>query len=258
LLQPLNVPIRPKIIRNDATGKYVLMAALISPDFNAFNDVIVATADAPAGPYELRGKLGWEGKPNQTSAEVWKNSWGYSTADQPERIRGFDLGLFKDAGGKAYLMVGHEEVFIYELSSDYLSAVRVQKMEGAHGEAPALIKAGDTYYLICSLLTGWAPNENVYFTSPSIRGPWEPKGPFARGPKQETTFDSQVCYLLPVAGKSNAFIFIADNFHVASDREIPDMREATHVWLPVELDSDARTLVVNWQDEWDPSVPTNG
>ena len=47
LLQPTNLLVRPKVVKNDATGKYIMMAGLISPDFETFNDVVYAEADRP-------------------------------------------------------------------------------------------------------------------------------------------------------------------------------------------------------------------
>jgi len=255
LLQPLNPLVRPKIIKNDTTGKFVLMATLTAPDFNAFNDVVVAVSDSPAGPYTLQGKLGWNGTPNQSG--LWNPVWKEAATDAPTRIRGFDMGLYKDDDGKAYLMTTHIECFLYELSDDYLSVTRVQKMEGAEGEAPAVFKAAGTYFLVTSRLTGWAPNQNTYFTASSIHGPWTPCGPFAQGPGEKTTFESQVSFILPVADKPNAFIFMGDRFHAVSDFEIPDMGQATHVWLPIDLDLKARSMQVVWRDEWNLSVFAN-
>lgn len=252
LLQPLNGLVRPKIIRNDATGKYVLMAALTCPDFNTFNDVIVAEGSSPVGPFELKGKLGWQGTPNQ--AGLWTRLWQQAAADPPARIRGFDMGLFKDDDGKAYLITMHGDACMYELSEDYLSVKSVSRMEGAEGEAPAMFKADGTYYLLTSRMSGWAPNQNTYFTSKSIRGPWQQKGPFARGQKEQTTFDAQVTFVLPVAGRPNAFIFMADLFNSVSATTIPDLHKATHVWLPITLDSHNQSMTVTWKDEWALSV----
>ncbi|MCE0524162.1 MAG: family 43 glycosylhydrolase [Methylacidiphilales bacterium] len=252
LLQPLNALVRPKIIKNDASGKYVLMAALTAPDFNSFCDIVVAEGDSPTGPFKLRGKVGWKGAPNQSG--LWNRTWSGAVNDPPTRIRGFDMGLFKDDDGKAYLIVSRGDAFLYELSADYLSAIRVQQMEAAEGEAPALFRAAGTYFLVTSQLTGWKANQNNYFTASSIRGPWTPRGPFAKGPQEKTTFDSQVYFVLRVADKPNAFIFMGDNFHAVSDLEIPDMRKATHVWLPIELDLKKLSMEVPWRDQWDLSV----
>jgi hypothetical protein len=253
LLQPLNALIRPKVLKCPGTGKFVLMAALISPDFNHVNDVVVAEADRPEGPFQFRGKLGWTGKPNETSAALWKGEWDDAATDAPERIRGFDMSMFQDADGKGYLLTSHQTVLLYELSNDYLSAKKVQKLAGPRGEAPAIILEKETYFLVCSQLTGWAPNQNLYWTAPALTGPWTARGPFAQGPKAETTFDSQTTFILPVADKPGRYIFMADNFHVISDREIKDMHRATHVWLPIDLDPAAQTLRVTWRDAWSPA-----
>jgi len=252
LLQPLNGLVRPKVIRNNTTGKYVMMAALTSPDFETFNDIVVAVGDSPVGPFELRGKLGWLGTPNMKG--LWTRVWKQAATDKATRIRGFDMGLFKDDDGKAFLMVAHGDVFIYELSEDYLSVARVERMDGVEGEAPAMFKADGTYYLLTSRLSGWAPNQNTYFTAGSIWGPWKQGGPFAKGPKEQTTFDSQVTFVLPVANKPNAFIFMADLFHCVSGTDVPDLRKAVHVWLPIELDRRNHSIHVIWKNQWDMSI----
>jgi hypothetical protein len=267
LLLPLNLVVRPKVIKNDATGKYILMAGLISPDFGIFNDVIYAVADRPEGPFTLMGKLGWCGKPNATG--LWTGPWAEGTgirkfewapadSDAPERIRAFDTTLYKDDDGKAYLITAHSRVLAYELSADYTCAAHVEVMQGAEGEAPAVFKDRGTYYLLASRLTGWYPNRNSYFTATSIHGPWTPRGPFAKGPGAETTYGGQTTFVLPVAGKPHAFIFMADRFGDASDKAFPDFKTATHIWLPIEIDAANHALTVNWQDAWDlPVFPSS-
>ena len=249
LLQPLNGLIRPKIIKNDQTGRYILMAALTAPDFESFNDIVFADADSPTGPFIFRGKLTWQGTPGP--AGLWAPQWKQAAGDPPSRIRGFDMTLFKDEDGKAYLLTAHHDVFLYELAEDYLSVTRVAKLPEVEGEAPAMFKAHGTYYLLTSRLTGWAPNRNTYYTAPTIHGPWTPRGNFATGPHEETTFNSQVAYVLPVAGKPDAFIFIADRFGATSDVLVHDFQQATHIWLPIQLNPLQKSLQVTWRDSWD-------
>ncbi len=260
LLQPANLLVRPKVIRNDRTGKYVLMAALTAPDFETVNDVVYAEADRPQGPFRFMGKLGWCGKPN--AAGLWAGPWAAGTgrrdsewksaaSDSPERIRAFDMTLFKDDDGKAYLITAHSRVLLYELGASYTCAAHVEIMQGAEGEAPALLKDRGTYYLLASRLTGWFPNQNTYFTSSSIDGPWTPRGPFAKGSRQQTTYDGQTTFILRVQAKLHAFIFMADRFGAVSGADIPDFTVATHIWLPIEIDPVKRALTVNWKDTWD-------
>lgn len=263
LLQPLNLVVRPKVVKNDATGKYIMMAGLISPDFDVFNDVIYAEADRPEGPFRLMGKLGWCGKPNATG--LWTGpwepgtgqkdaQWGAAAGDAPDRIRAFDTTLYKDDDGKAYLITAHSRILAYELSADYTCASRVEVMRGAEGEAPALFKDRGTYYLLASRLTGWFPNRNSYFTSSSIHGPWTAQGPFAKGPGEETTYGGQTTFVLKVEGKPHAFIFMADRFGDASGHDFPDFKTATHIWLPIEIDAATHRMTVNWRRSWDLSV----
>ncbi|MGD0731523.1 MAG: family 43 glycosylhydrolase [Terracidiphilus sp.] len=263
LLLPLNLVVRPKVIKNDATGKYIMMAGLISPDFDAFNDVVYAIASRPEGPFRLMGKLGWCGSPNASG--LWKGPWAHgsgistfqwatSASDPPDRIRAFDTTLYKDDDGKAYLITAHSRVLAYELSADYTCAAHVEVLQGAEGEAPAVFKDRGTYYLLASRLTGWFPNRNTYFTASSIHGPWTPQGPFAKGEGEETTYSGQTTFVLPVAGEPHAFIFMADRFGDAASHDFPDFKKATHVWLPIEIDAETHGITVNWKDAWSLSV----
>ncbi len=252
LLQPANLLVRPKVIKDHATGKFILMAALTAPDFESVSDVVYAVADQPLGPFRWMGKLGWCGKPN--AAGLWAGVWEQAKSDAPERIRGFDMTLYTDGDGKSFLLTAHTRILAYELGAGSTCASHVEVMQGATGEAPALFKDRGTYYLLTSQLTGWAPNRNQSFTSPSIHGPWTPRGPFAHGPGEETTFDGQTTFVLPVQGKPHAFIFMADRFGAVSDTDIPDFTRATHIWLPIEIDAARHTLTVNWRDTWDLSA----
>ena len=263
LLQAANLLVRPKVIKNDSTGKYILMAGLISPDFETLNDVVYAEANRPEGPFRFMGKLGWCGKPNASG--FWTGPWAEGTGlqvfawkqaagDAPDRIHAFDSTLYKDDDGKAYLITAHSRVLAYELNADYTCATHVEIMQGAEGEAPALFKDRGTYYLLASRLTGWYPNPNSYFTSSSIHGPWTPRGTFAKGLGEQTTFDGQTTFVLPVEGKPHAFIFMADRFGATTGEDIPDFTVATHIWLPIEIDAAKHALTVNWRCAWDLSV----
>jgi hypothetical protein len=240
LAHPTNLPaenmlIRPKVIKNDKTGKYVMMAALTSPDFATTNDIIVATGDTATGPFTVN--------------RVFTPPGG-----------AYDMGLYKDDDGKAYLITAHDWVKISELSDDYLSIKTTTTVSGATGEAPAIFKSNGMYYFVGSQLTGWAPNANHYSTASSILGPWTPKGTFATGLGSENTFASQTTFVLPVADRENSFIFMADRTNAINGAVINDLGAMTHVWLPVTLDQDAKTMTVPWRDQWDlgvfpPAVP---
>ncbi len=249
LLQPLNLIGRPNIIKCEMTGKYILFGVLLSPDFQTINDVIWAVSDSPVGPYEFQGKLQWANSPSLTG-DIWKSEKQTGKRDPPERIRGWDMKIFKDEDQKAYLIVGHGDTYIYELSNDYTFVVKGALMEGAEGEAPALLKDNHTYYLFESRLSGYKANCNTYFTSDNVWGPWEPKGKFASGPDEETTFKSQVAHVFSLAGRPGKNIFISGKYSEISGSEVPDFLEFRHIWLPLEINRENKTVVVRWRDQW--------
>ena len=158
------------------------------------------------------------------------------------------------------LILGRIDCVIYELSEDYLSAVRVGRMEGAEGEAPAMFRIGrNWYYLVTSRLDLLAGRriENTYFTSSSIWGPWTPRGPFAEATARkgnDRRLESAGLLLsCPSQGKPDSFIFFGDVFNATDSRLIADLRKAIHVWLPIELKKFAKdhSMCVPWRDEWD-------
>ncbi len=243
LLQPLNGLFRPKVIKNDKTGKYILMAALISPDYNIYNDIIYAVSERPTGPFEFKGKLLWHCSSNISG--MWNNVWPVAVNDPPERIRGWDMTLFKDSDNKAYLIVSHDISLIYELSDDYQSVVKCEIMHGTKGgEAPVMFKHRGMYYFVQSGLSGWNPNSNFYCVSSSIDGPWENKGTFARGTKENTTFDSQVNFVLNLEENHDDLIFMADRFNLKF------LNQSTYIWLPIEFNVEKHTMSVKWQKQW--------
>lgn len=220
--------IRPKVIRNDKTGKYVMMAALTSPDFTT-NDIVVATSDSPTGNFAVNS--------------IFTPPGG-----------AFDMTLYKDDDGKAYLVTAANWVKVSELSDDYLSIKTTTTVSGVSGEAPAIFKSHGTYYFLNSQTTGWAPNANHYSTATSITGPWTYKGEFATGDGASDTFASQTTFVLPVAGREDSFIFMADRTNATSGTTIADLGAMTHVWLPISLDVMTGTMTVPWRSDWDLDV----
>lgn len=77
----------------------------------------------------------------------------------------------------------------------------------------------------------------------AIWGPWRELGNPCHGADAATTFHSQSAFVIPVASKSGAFIFMADRW---DKRDLPKSR---YVWLPVQFKGDAPD--VEWLDQWD-------
>lgn len=220
--------LRPKAIKNDKTGKYVLMAQMCAHDWS-HNDILVATSDSPTGPFKVD--------------HVFTPPGG-----------AYDITLYKDLDGKAYLITSHEWVKVHELNDDYLSIKKTVQVEGVLGEAPAVFRYDGVYYLLTSHLTGWAPNPNKYSVASSIWGPWQPKGTFCTGPGSENTFAAQTTHVLPLADRKGRFIFMADRTNAKTAALIDDLGKMTHVWLPISLDPVAKTIRVPWRDQWNLGV----
>ena len=58
----------------------------------------------------------------------------------------------------------------------------------------------------------------------------------------DTTFGGQSTYVLPVYGKENAFIFMADKWNPK------DLKDSRYLWLPVQFKKDQP--FIEWKDEW--------
>ena len=179
---------------------------------------------------------------------IWRSSatttWPtYPPAGQMAR----DQTVYVDTDGRAYHIFASEDnltLHIAELTPDFTAHTGryVRVAPAGHNEAPALFRRGNTYWMITSGCTGWAPNEARMFSAPSIWGPWTQHPNPCRGPKAELTFMGQSTYILPVAGKEDAFIFMAD---IWRPRHPSDAR---YIWLPITFENDVP--VVEWRDRW--------
>ncbi len=195
---------RPKLLRNDATGEYIIYMH----NWTGEGNVCYATSSNVKGPYIYRGLL--------------------RTA-QGKGLHGGDLNVFKDDDGKAYLL--ETEARIFRLSDDYKSvddkpAAKPISQSGL--EAPAMFKANGTYYFLCSHMSWWDSNDNLYATASAINDKWQEQGCFA--PKGTHTWNSQTTDVLPIQGKTaTLYIFMADRWcdsHLMS---------TTNVWQPLTL-----------------------
>ncbi|KAI4382112.1 hypothetical protein MLD38_008116 [Melastoma candidum] len=217
-LHKTNVLERPKVIYNDKTGKYVMWMHVDDANYTKAS-VGVAISDYPTGPFD------------------------YLYSKRPHGFESRDMTIFKDSDGTAYLVYSSEdnsELHIGPLTRDYLDVTNVVKrvLVGEHREAPALFKHRNTYYMITSGCTGWAPNEALAHAAESVLGPWETLGnPCVGGNKMYrlTTFFAQGTFVLPLPGVPGSFIFMADRWNPA------DLRDSRYVWLP---------LIVGGKADW--------
>jgi len=261
---------RPKVIYNEKTGKFVMWfhLELKGQGYDAARTAL-AVSDSPTGPYvyqkSLRPNAGiWpinfnEKWKNKTIIEKdlkgWSDEWKKEVAEGLFTRRDFeggqmarDMTLFVDDDGKAYHIHSSEEnltLHISELTDDYQEFTGKWAIlePGGHNEAPAVFKQNGKYYMITSGCTGWDPNAARSFVAEDIFGPWTPLGNPALGKDADKTFYSQSTYILPVAGKPSAFIFMADRW---TPKNAIDGR---YVWLPIEMENDKP--VIRYRKEWD-------
>ncbi|KAJ6119002.1 hypothetical protein N7471_013622 [Penicillium samsonianum] len=211
---------RPKVLRNDKTGKYVMWMHVDSPDYTDARTG-VATSDTVCGEYTYQGS--------------------FRPLDKQSR----DIGLFKDDDGSGYLLTEDREygTRIMKLTDDYLGIKEITfGFEGVWAESPAFVKRSDTYYIFGSWMTGWAPNDNIYSTATSLSGPWSSWASFA--PAGSKTHLSQTSYILPLG--TNGAIYMGDRWVEHN------LAASTYVWLPLIIDG--TTVTLNWHDSWSVDV----
>lgn len=214
---------RPKVIYNPQTGQFVMWfhLELRGQGYDAAR-AAVAVSDTPTGPFTFVHSF----RPNGNMSR--------------------DMGLFVDDDGSAYHIYASDDNFdlrLALLTDDYLSpTTRDSLLFREHREAPALFKYQGRYYLFTSACTGWDPNRAVLHVANNLFGPWTPLGDPMRGPHSDITFDAQSTFVLPVVGKADAFIFMADRWKRG------DLIDSRYIWLPVRLDESIP--YVRWEDEW--------
>lgn len=267
---------RPKVIYNKKTNKFVMWFHLELKDQGYYAARSgVAVSDTPVGPFTFIESV----RPNKgfwpvNVMEFHKRPVADSVKDRycggkgclPAHVdsvnilgRDFekgqmarDMNLFVDDDGKAYHLYSSEEnstLHIAELSDDYLSHTGryARAFPDRYMEAPAILKTSEgKYYFIGSDCTGWDPNAARSASSNHIFGPWEESGNPCAGDDSLTTFHSQSTYILPVHGKKDAFIFMADRWNPE------DPIDGKYIWLPVRFAENK--IILEWMDKWDLSV----
>ncbi len=261
---------RPKVIYNERTQKFVMWfhLELKGQGYGAARTA-VAVSDSPTGPYHyvrsFRPNAGvwpqnfeeeWkQPQAGEDSLKWWTKDWYaavrsglYVRRDYDKGQMSRDMTLYVDDDGTAYHIHSAESnltLHISELTPDYLdfTGQYTFMMPAGHNEAPAVFKYEDYYYMIASGCTGWDPNEARSYRSTSIFGPWESLGNPCVGKDAKLTFFSQSTYILPVAGKENAFIYMGDRWRPKNPKD------GRYIWLPLTVENGKPLL--KWQEEWD-------
>jgi hypothetical protein len=216
---------RCKVMKCPKTGEYVMY---MHADTLTYKDQFVGYAISKkiTGPYEFKGALLFNGKP----------------------IRKWDMGTFQDTDGSGYVLIHGGE--IYKLGDDYKSVVEQINANMTLGfESPTMLKKDGLYYFVGSHLTSWERNDNYYYTSNSIKGPWISRGLLA--PEGSLTWNSQTTFVLPIEGtKDTTYMFIGDRWSFPKQAS-----SATYVWQPL-LISGTSLSMPTYQEGWQINVST--
>lgn len=200
---------RPKVVYNKKTKKFVMWMHVDANDYS-YSRAGVATSDLPQGPYTYLGSV------------------------QPNGQMSRDMTLFADDDDKAYLIYSSESnkiMHVCLLSDDYLTpTAKYSRITTAtNREAPAIFKFNHKYYLITSDCTGWSPNPASYAVAENLLGKWKQMGNPCKGTGANTTFKSQSTFVLPMPGKMDMFIFMADRWNKLN------LEDSKYVWLPLKM-----------------------
>lgn len=214
---------RPKVIYNKKTKKFIMWFHLeLKGQGYAAARAGVAIADRATGPFR------------------------YIESFRPNGNMSRDMGLFVDEDETAYHIYSSDENYtlrIAKLTDDYLKPTKADSfLFRKHQEAPAIFKYNEKYYLITSGCTGWAPNQASIHEATNIMGPWKFMGDPMKGPNALLTFGGQSTFVLPIQGKKDAFIFMAD---IWKPKNLQDSR---YIWLPIKLTSEKP--MIEWKDNW--------
>lgn len=228
---------RPKVLF-DAARKRFVMHFKLYPKGKGYDTAFlgVALSERPSGPFRYSHRFLSAGSPKGSG----------------------DFSVQRDLDGKLYHLAVRkpDKAFcLTELLPDGTGATdRVSVLEGipAHTEAPAFVRHENHLYLIGSGSTGWDPNAARSFRAPGFAGPYTDLGNPCRGVNPhrslgpELSFGGQISFILPVVGKTNAYIAMFDLWHPA--RAI----DGIYAWLPLFFENGKP--VIEWRSEWDLSV----
>ena len=221
---------RAKLLHNTATGQFVMWMHFEGLNAYSTAEVGYATCSSIGGDYTFHSHF------------------------RPMGIDSRDINVYQDDNGKAYLICtteGNQSVSLFELNESYTGIVR-EVYRGSAGndmecEGHAIIKSGGYYFWMMSWCTGWDFNDNHYFYSQSLAGPWLAGGNIAVSTTH--TYESQVGFAVTVKGSdATTFLYTGDRWSV------PNYSMSRIVLLPVEISG--TKLNVKWQDQYNINTQT--
>lgn len=221
---------RAKLLHNKKTGQFIIW--MHYEGYNAYSvaEVAYATCNTIGGNYTLRSHF------------------------RPMNIDSRDLNVYQDNDGKAYLICttkGNQNVSLFELDENYTGIVkevyRGNASDDMECEGHAIIRTGGYYFWLMSWCTGWDFNDNRYFYSKTLAGPWTSGGNVAV--TNTHTYESQVGFAVPVTGtETTTFLYMGDRWSVNN------YAMSRIVMLPISVSG--TKLNVAWNDQWNIDTKT--
>lgn len=272
---------RPKILFNQKTGKYVVWGHWETQDNYTSSQICVATSKKVDGKYTFLGHWrpgadaqhhNW--RVNNTDANggrqaLWDN--GATISDYSDEntwgTGSRDFTLYQD-GNDAYLISSAgKNMNIFKLNDDFTdidkTSMKPYTLFNNYREAPAMIHAGNYYFLITSSQTGWYPNQASYSYTTSIKDSNSWHKPSTASPQllgNNTAFYSQATNIMQVGSSANPeYLYMGDRW--VANR----LGNSSYIWLPLTIkgaDTNTPSMSLQYNPNWvlDPttnSISTN-
>lgn len=218
---------RAKILQNQSTGKFVMWMHYEGHDAYSVAEVAYAVADEIDGDYVLKEHF------------------------RPLTLDSRDLNVYQDTDGSAYLLCttkGNQNVSLFALDASYTKVTkelfRGNASDDFECEGHSIVKSGGYYFWLMSWCSGWDFNDNHYYYSKSLAGPWTAGGNIA--PAGAKTYESQVGWAFPMPGDDGTnFVYMGDRWSVNN------FSASRMVMLPLQVKGTKVTLP--WHDRWYPA-----
>lgn len=224
---------RPKLMYCAKTKQYVVWCHWESSNYAA-SEAGVFYSNTVNGPYTYH--------------------WG----GRPLGVKSRDCNIFVDDDGTAYFISTIEEnqhLGLFRLSDDYLSAVEYTELfKWKSREAPAIVRVGDTYYMLSSACTGWDPNPCMLSYSKSLTEGWSE----LKQVGNRIAYDTQAASILTIEGtKQTTHLYVGDRW------QDPRLPESKTIIFPISFTADScvfdytRQFDINYTTgEWRPTSTT--
>ncbi|MGF1758255.1 family 43 glycosylhydrolase [Photobacterium sagamiensis] len=239
---------RPKFVYNNLTDSYVMWFKYRNPKGVAPNmRAGIASSKSVCGDYKEEGIFFPTANhvshyAGDNELVVDENGNGYYVLSSIGELKHGEMGQLTAGKKKRHIK-------IFKLTPDFRDLEKlvyefpVETNRKENREGPGVFKMGDKYVMFSSGTMGWKPNQQRYSMAPSMEGPWSEWKDIG----DNTAFDSQTAFIIPVPGeKGTSFIYGGDR-HTAKN-----LAESRYIWLPIKETKNGLTM--DWQDKWTVNV----